>query len=82
MHSYNDPWKAWITVFNIITNDDWYGVMVLGSGVNKGATVAYCFVMIYLINYLVIGLVMAIVLDGFGKYMEEHETSKTENDNE
>lgn len=55
--------------------------MVLGSGVNKGATVAYCFVMIYLINYLIIGLVMAIVLDGFGKYMEEHENSKSENEN-
>jgi hypothetical protein len=31
LHSYNDPMKAWITVFNIMTNDDWYGVLVMGS---------------------------------------------------
>jgi len=24
MHSFNDVGKAWITVFNVITNDDWY----------------------------------------------------------
>jgi hypothetical protein len=31
LHSYNDPMKAWITVFNIMTNDDWYGILVMGT---------------------------------------------------
>jgi hypothetical protein len=34
--------------------------------------------MIYIVNFLVIGLVMAIVLDGFGKYMELHENQEKE----
>ena len=63
--------KAWITVFNIMTNDDWYGVLILGSSINKEATIIYCFFLIYIVNYLVQGLVMAILLDGFSKYMEE-----------
>lgn len=71
MHSFNNPMKAWITVFNIMTNDDWYGVLILGSSINKEATIIYCFFLIYIVNYLVQGLVMAILLDGFSKYMEE-----------
>lgn len=71
LHSYDDPIKAWITVFNILTNDDWYGVLILGSSVSRFGTIFYCFSMIYIVNYLTFGLVMAILLDGFSQYLEE-----------
>jgi hypothetical protein len=33
MHSYDDPIKGFMTVFNIMTNDDWFGVYKIGSTV-------------------------------------------------
>lgn len=73
LHSYDDPFRAWVTVFNIMCNDDWYGVLVLGTGVTRYFTIVYLFLLIFLVNYLTYGLVMAILLDGFGKYLEEEE---------
>lgn len=33
MHSFDDPAKAFMTVFNIMTNDDWFGVYKIGTEV-------------------------------------------------
>lgn len=58
--------QAWITVFDISTNDDWFTLMELGSNhANEWITALYLFIMIYLINHLTFGLVLAIILDGF-----------------
>ena len=59
-----------MTVFNIMTNDDWYGVLVLGTGINKTFAVVYSYSMVIILNYLTYGLVLAILLDGFGKYLD------------
>lgn len=68
MHSYESVGKAWMTVFNIITNDDWYGVLVLGTKYSRPwIAIAYTFTMIFVINYLIYGLVMAVLLDAFSK---------------
>lgn len=53
-----------------MTNDDWYGVLVLGTGINKTFAVVYSYSMVIILNYLTYGLVLAILLDGFGKYLD------------
>ena len=30
LHSFDDPAKAWLTVFDVSTTDDWYGLFQLG----------------------------------------------------
>lgn len=65
MHSFDDPIKASMTVFNIMTNDDWYGVFRLGTEFNIYYAVIYSYTMVFVLNYFVYGIVMAILLDGF-----------------
>lgn len=60
-----------MTIFNIMTNDDWYGVYVIGSEINTVAAIIYSFSMVIILNYLTYGLVLAILLDGFGRYLDE-----------
>lgn len=60
-----------MTVFNIMTNDDWYGAFVLGTGINQTFAVVYAYSMVIILNYLTYGLVLAILLDGFGKYLDQ-----------
>ena len=59
-----------MTVFNIMTNDDWYGVFVLGTGINETFGIIYSYSMVIVLNYLTYGLVLAILLDGFSKYLD------------
>lgn len=69
LHTYHDPLKSWMTVFNIMTNDDWYGILALGSEINMVFAFIYSFSMVHFLNYITYGLVMAILLDGFGEYL-------------
>lgn len=62
-----------MTIFNIMTNDDWYGVYVMGGGLNYNFGVIYSYSMVIILNYLTYGLVLAILLDGFGKYLGNEE---------
>lgn len=55
-----------MTVFDISTNDDWYGVIILGTRYsNVYLTILYCIALLYILNYMTFGLVLAIILDGF-----------------
>lgn len=55
-----------MTVFDIGTNDDWYGVILLGSTYsNPLITILYCIILLYILNYMTFGLVIAMVLDSF-----------------
>ncbi|CAD8104211.1 unnamed protein product [Paramecium primaurelia] len=79
LHSYDNIFKAFMTIFNILTNDDWYGVYVLGGNINYVFAVIYSYSMVIILNYITYGLVLAILLDGFGaisKEMEEQEEEK------
>ena len=68
MHSFDDFIKGWLTVLNILTNDDWWGVFNLGIlNANRLATFIFIISMIYIINYMTFGFVFAILLDGFTK---------------
>lgn len=60
-----------MTIFNIMTNDDWYGVYVMGSDQNYTFAVLYSYSMVIILNYLTYGLFMAILLDGFGKFLSQ-----------
>lgn len=72
-----------MSVFDIVTNDDWYGVFNLGASYSyKWPTVLFVFTMIYLINYLTLGILMAILLDGFSKYINEQEDDVAQHNKE
>jgi hypothetical protein len=70
MHPYEDVFKAWMSVFVIGTNDDLYGVIVLGSEhADPWLTLLYSTLVLYILNFMTFGLVIAILLDGFSKYL-------------
>ncbi|CAD8198931.1 unnamed protein product [Paramecium pentaurelia] len=71
LHSYENIFKSFMTIFNIMTNDDWYGVYVIGSDINFTFSIIYSFSLVLILNYLTYGLVMAVLLDGFGKYLDQ-----------
>ncbi|CAD8200926.1 unnamed protein product [Paramecium octaurelia] len=71
LHSYDNIFKAFMTIFNIMTNDDWYGVYVMGGQLNYTFAVIYSYSMVIILNYLTYGLFMAVLLDGFGKYLNQ-----------
>ncbi|CAD8181015.1 unnamed protein product [Paramecium pentaurelia] len=71
LHSFDNLLKAIMTIFNIMTNDDWYGVFVLGTEISTVAAIIYSYSMVIILNYLTYGLVLAILLDGFGRYLDE-----------
>ncbi|CAD8196993.1 unnamed protein product [Paramecium pentaurelia] len=71
LHSYENIFKSFMTIFNIMTNDDWYGVYVIGSDIDHTFSIIYSFSLVLILNYLTYGLVMAVLLDGFGKYLNQ-----------
>ncbi|CAK56635.1 unnamed protein product (macronuclear) [Paramecium tetraurelia] len=71
LHSYENIFKSFMTIFNIMTNDDWYGVYVIGSDIDFTFSIIYSFSLVLILNYLTYGLVMAVLLDGFGKYLDQ-----------
>lgn len=80
MHTFDDPIKGWITVLNILTNDDWWGVYELGLEFQFTATFIYIISMIFIVNYMTFGFVFAFLLEGFTKLKVSEE--KEENSDE
>lgn len=63
-----------MTVFDISTNDDWYGVILLGTSYsNPTLTLIYCIVLLYILNLMTFNLVIAIILDAFQKSVADVE---------
>lgn len=72
--------QALISVFDIITFDNWYSLMV--QGVRKGFFVSiplFIFSSIFFGSYLLLNLFMAIVLEGFEYATAIFETNKENN---
>lgn len=65
LHSFDDPFKAAMTIFTIMTNDDWYGVYRIGAVSNHTYSMIFCYSLVFILNYFIYGIVMAILLDGF-----------------
>ncbi|CAD8187071.1 unnamed protein product [Paramecium octaurelia] len=76
MHSFDDPIKAFMTVFNIMTNDDWFGVYKVGTEVQTELSITYSIVLVFTLNYFTFGIMMAILLDGFSQYLERESTNE------
>jgi hypothetical protein len=77
IHTYKSVVKAWITTFDISTSDDWYGVLRLGTTYsNQAITIIYCLGVVFLLNYMIWGLVMAVLLDAFSKQLEKEDESQ------
>jgi hypothetical protein len=63
-----------VSVFVVSTTDDWFGLLELGTAHSiKWATIIYCFSLLFIINYVVFGLLMAIILDTFAESLVEAE---------
>jgi hypothetical protein len=78
LHSYEDVYQSWVTVFDIATNDDWFGVIVLGTKFSsKVPSVLYCVILAYMINLTTLKLVLAVILDGFSNYFLNKEKNET-----
>ncbi|CAK62925.1 unnamed protein product (macronuclear) [Paramecium tetraurelia] len=76
MHSFDDPIIAFMTVFNIMTNDDWFGVYKVGTEVQTELSITYSIALVFTLNYFIFGIMMAILLDGFSQYLERESTNE------
>lgn len=66
MHSFADVGKAWMTVFQLSTNDGWSASYTLGNTFSSiWATNIYFLLIIYMVNYMMFGFVIAIILEIF-----------------
>jgi hypothetical protein len=73
-HCFDDPGKAWMTVFDVSTTDDWYSLFELGvHHSSKWLTIIFVFSTIYFVNFMIFGLVLAIILDGFSKFIHDQD---------
>jgi hypothetical protein len=63
------------------TNDDWIMSYDLGMAHSaKWATALYFLVIIYVVNYMMFGFIMAILLENFQKFLEEDEGEQHQNE--
>jgi len=68
-------WVAFITVFNIVTLDNWIDLIGEGYSSSVGIFETSVFVISWIVigNFLLLNLFLAIMLDGFTKNMEVQE---------
>ena len=59
-----------MTVFDVMTNDDAYGMMAYTVDTNGITSFLYYFALVFVINYMIVGLVMAVLLDAFSSELE------------
>lgn len=74
--SFDDPAKGFMTIFNIMLNDDWYGVYTYGTDVYIAGALVYSFSLVFGLNYLTYGIFLALLLDGFAVYFEAKFSNK------
>ena len=68
-------WVAFLTVFNIVTLDNWIDLLGVGFNSSVGVFSTTVFVISWIVigNFLLLNLFLAIMLDGFTKNMEIQE---------
>lgn len=71
---------AFLTVFIRAANEDWFGLVILGSTYSyKIPTMFYSIIFVYVLNFMTIGFILAIVLDAFQAYaINDNEESEKE----
>ncbi|CAD8119651.1 unnamed protein product [Paramecium sonneborni] len=72
--SFDDLTAAFVTVFVRAANEDWFGMVILGSQYsNKIGTMFFSVISVYVLNLMTIGFILAIVLDSFSSYENDEE---------
>ncbi|CAD8082710.1 unnamed protein product [Paramecium primaurelia] len=72
LHSFNSIGKSWMTVFNIITNDDAVGMLKVATQyTDTWIGLLFYITMVFGLNYLIYGLVSAVLLDAFSSELEK-----------
>lgn len=63
-----------MTVFQLSTNDGWIDSFTLGNTYSTiWASCIYFLLIIYMVNYMMLGFIIAIILEIFQKYLLEGE---------
>ncbi|CAD8075491.1 unnamed protein product [Paramecium primaurelia] len=71
LHSFKSFAKSWMTIFKISTNDDAIGMLKVVIKFQKPwIGILFYFITVFTINYLIYGLVMAVLLDAFSSELE------------
>ncbi|CAD8172436.1 unnamed protein product [Paramecium pentaurelia] len=72
LHSFNSIGKSWMTVFNTITNDDAVGMLKVATQyTDTWIGLLFYITMVFGLNYLIYGLVSAVLLDAFSSELEK-----------
>ncbi|CAK57129.1 unnamed protein product (macronuclear) [Paramecium tetraurelia] len=75
--SFDDLAAAFLTVFVRAANEDWFGMVMLGSQYSsKIGTTFFSVISVYVLNLMTIGFILAIVLDSFSSYENETESGE------
>ncbi len=53
-----------------MSHGDWYGILKIAAPTNQIFSFIYLFIIVFTLNYLVYGLVMAILLEAFNECLE------------
>ncbi|CAD8206266.1 unnamed protein product [Paramecium pentaurelia] len=78
--SFDDLAAAFLTVFVRAANEDWFGMVMLGSQYSsKIGTMFFSVISVYVLNLMTIGFILAIILDSFSSYENEDENDSGEN---
>ena len=70
-HSFDNIFWAFITIFQILTGENWNEVMYDGMRHTNSWTCVYFIVLVVLGNYIILNLFLAILLDNFGGVGED-----------
>ncbi|CAD8124288.1 unnamed protein product [Paramecium sonneborni] len=77
--SFDDLAAAFLTVFVRAANEDWFGMVILGSQYSsKIGTMFFSVISVYVLNLMTIGFILAIVLDSFSSYENDEDVSEVE----
>jgi hypothetical protein len=74
-HNFDTFIQSFLTVFQVMTMENWQDILylALNSGVNKGVTLLYLITWIWMGNFLLLNLFLAILIDGFLSKPEKDE---------
>uniref|UniRef100_A0A7S1XCD4 Voltage-gated ion channel superfamily n=1 Tax=Tetraselmis chuii TaxID=63592 RepID=A0A7S1XCD4_9CHLO len=74
-HHFDDIYMSFITIFQILTGENWNSVMYDGMRSVGNYAVVYFVLLVVVGNYIILNLFLAILLDNFGGGNDDAETS-------
>lgn len=82
--NYDSIHNAFITTFQLLTLENWNAIMydMLRSSANKIISAIYMLSWIFIGNFILLNLLLAVLLDSFSEEQEEEEDRENEIENE